>query len=401
VWETTSPQSLGWKTDKIPAFYDYLEQTNSKAFIVLKDGKIVMEKYFGTFKQDSLWYWASAGKTVTSTLIGIAQAEGKLVIQDKSSKYLGNGWTSLSATQEDKITIRHQLTMTSGLDDSDDKDCTLPSCLKYKADAGTRWAYHNAPYTILDKVIENATGQTFNQYYNAKLRSKIGMNGLFIKSGYNNVNYSTARSMARFGLLMLNKGKWNTEQILPLNYFNEAINTSQNLNLSYGYLWWLNGKSSFMIPTLQTIFNGSLASNAPADMYSALGKNGQIINIVPSQNLVLIRMGNSDGSPVPVTYDNEIWKRFKEILATSTEAKELSIAEELIVYPNPTADKLFLANDLLSQKNEIQVFNHLGESQKIYFENNAINVSNWQNGVYFLSLLQENKRITKRFVVLK
>jgi CubicO group peptidase (beta-lactamase class C family) len=336
-----------------------------------------------------------------STLIGIAQAEGKLVIQDKSSKYLGNGWTSLSATQEDKITIRHQLTMTSGLDDSDDKDCTLPSCLKYKADAGTRWAYHNAPYTILDKVIENATGQTFNQYYNAKLRSKIGMNGLFIKSGYNNVNYSTARSMARFGLLMLNKGKWNTEQILPLNYFNEAINTSQNLNLSYGYLWWLNGKSSFMIPTLQTIFNGSLASNAPADMYSALGKNGQIINIVPSQNLVLIRMGNSDGSPVPVTYDNEIWKRFKEILATSTEAKELSIAEELIVYPNPTADKLFLANDLLSQKNEIQVFNHLGESQKIYFENNAINVSNWQNGVYFLSLLQENKRITKRFVVLK
>ena len=138
VWESTSPQTLGWNEAKIPAFYDYLEQTNSKAFIVLKDGKIVMEKYFGTFKQDSLWYWASAGKTVTSTLIGIAQAEGKLSIQDKSSKYLGNGWTSLSTAQEDKITIRHQLTMTSGLDDSDDKDCTLPSCLKYKADAGTR-----------------------------------------------------------------------------------------------------------------------------------------------------------------------------------------------------------------------------------------------------------------------
>ncbi len=401
VWESATPQSLGWQTSKIPAFYTYLEQTNSKAFIVLKDGKIVMEKYFGNFTQDSLWYWASAGKTVTSFLVGVAQAEGKLSIQDLSSKHLGKGWTSLSAAQEDNITIRHQLTMTTGLNDGGDKDCTLPSCLTFKADVNKRWAYHNAPYTLLDKVVENATGQGFNKYCNEKLRNKIGMNGFFIKNGYNTVNLSNARSMARFGLLMLNKGKWNAEQILPLSYFNESVNTSQNLNLSYGYLWWLNGKASFMLPTSQIIFNGNLATAAPADMYSALGKNGQIINIVPSQNLVLIRMGNSDGSPVPTTYNNEIWKKLSEIMLKSTASEDILNTENIAIFPNPAQEKLFLKLDLLSQKTDIQVFNAFGESQHLIFDENSIDVSRFENGVYFLVVQKEKQREMKRFVVLR
>lgn len=64
-WDTVSPVSLGWCPDKINVLYDYLEDKNSKAFMVLKDGKIAIEKYFGTFTRDSLWYWASAGKTLT------------------------------------------------------------------------------------------------------------------------------------------------------------------------------------------------------------------------------------------------------------------------------------------------------------------------------------------------
>ncbi|MFN9108716.1 MAG: serine hydrolase, partial [Bacteroidota bacterium] len=62
AWETINPASLGWCTDKINALYDYLNQQQTKGFIVLKDGRIVLEKYFGTFTQDSAWYWASAGK---------------------------------------------------------------------------------------------------------------------------------------------------------------------------------------------------------------------------------------------------------------------------------------------------------------------------------------------------
>jgi len=317
-WQTTTPASLSWNETQLNDLYTYLQTKNTKAFIILKNGKIVAEKYFGTFTVDSNWYWASAGKTMTAFLVGIAQQEGSLNINNKTSQYLGAGWTSLNLAKENLITVRHQLTMTTGLDDDvPDDDCTLPSCLQYKADAGTRWAYHNAPYTILDKVVENSTGKTYNTYFQEKIRDRIGMNGLWIKTGYNNVYYSTPRSMARFGLLLLNKGKWDQTTILTdIDYFNTQTNTSQNYNPSYGYLTWLNGKRNYMLPEVQFVFPGSLVPNAPADMYSALGKNDQKIYVVPSQKIVVIRMGDSAGNIQLAlsSFDNELWGKLKTII---------------------------------------------------------------------------------------
>jgi CubicO group peptidase (beta-lactamase class C family) len=323
-WEKTTPESLGWNTSQIPVLQTFLQDNNTRAFIVLKNGKIVMEEYFGnnltntgTFTANSNWYWASAGKTLTGFLVGIAQKENLLNIEEKTSTYLGAGWSSLTLTQENQITVKNQLTMTTGLDDGvSNKDCTDKTCLTFLTAPGTRWAYHNAPYTILDRVIQSATNQTFSNYFNARLRDKIGMDGNWIKTGDNNVYYSTPRAMARFGLLLLNKGKWKEEVILnDENYLNAMTSSSQNLNLAYGYLTWLNGKNSFMVPTLQTVFSGSISANAPADMFAAMGKNGQLINVVPSQNLVIIRMGdNPDNSAVPFTFQNDLWAKIKLVI---------------------------------------------------------------------------------------
>lgn len=325
-WAILDADSMGWDTDKISELSNFLEQNGTRAFIVLKDGKIVIEEYFGKtllgsedFDQSKNWYWASTGKTLTSFLVGKAQEEGFLNINDKTSEYLGEDWTSLTSTQEDKITIKHQLSMTTGLDDGvANSDCTTPNCLEYLTEPGMRWAYHNAPYTLLDQVIEGAVGQDFDTYFNEKLRDKIGMDGFWFTSNgdYNNVYYSTPRSMARYGILILNNGKWKEETIMnESEYFNAMINTSQDLNLSYGYLWWLNGKNSLMIPALQTVFNSSLTPAAPADMFAGIGKNGQLLNIVPSQNLIMIRMGdNPENSLVPISIQNDIWDRLKEIL---------------------------------------------------------------------------------------
>lgn len=144
------------------------------------------------------------------------------------------------------------------------------------------------------------------------------MNGVWLRNGlYNNVYYSNARSMARFGLLMLNKGKWDQTPILTdTAYFNTQVNTSQPYNLSYGYLTWLNGKTSHMLPTLQVVFPGSFAPNAPADMYAALGKNDQKIYVVPSQKIVVIRMGESAGNIqlAVSSFDNELWGKLKPII---------------------------------------------------------------------------------------
>jgi len=323
-WATSTPESLGWTVAQIQPLYDYLQTTNSRAFIVLKDGKIVLEKYFGQnilnttpFDQSSQWYWASAGKTLTGFMVGKAQEDKLLSIDQKTAQYLGVGWTGMPVAKENLITIKHQLTMTTGLDDGvANSSNTSPASLVYKTDAGTRWAYHNAPYTLLEQVVSKAVNQPFDDYFDAKLKNKIGMDGQWRWSGNDHVFFSTARSMARFGLLMANKAIWNGQSILNDAAFVTASTTSsQTLNNSYGYLWWLNGKSSFMVPTLQTIYPGALTPNAPADMVAAMGRNGQLINIVPSKNLVIIRMGDApDGAALPMTFQNEIWKRLSLVI---------------------------------------------------------------------------------------
>ena len=316
-WATISPEELGWNTNNKQALIDFLQEKDTKAFLIVKDGKIAMEEYFGTFEKDSLWYWASAGKTLTAFTVGIAQEKQLLDLNDKTSDYLGEGWTSAPADKENLITIWNQLTMTSGLKDTA-FDCVTAACLEYEADAGTRWAYHNGPYTLLESVVSEAGGTTFSSFFNTNLRNRIGMNGFWLSTnGLNNVYFSTARSMARFGLLNLNNGVWNDEIILgDLAFLSEMKNTSQELNKSYGYLWWLNGKESYMVPSLQAVFNGALIPSAPADTYSGLGKNDQKLYIVPSKGLVIIRMGeDSDQSLLgPSSFDNTLWEKISNLI---------------------------------------------------------------------------------------
>ena len=309
-WEIESPAMLGWNISAEQALEEFLFTKDTKAFIVLKDGKIVVEWYFGDHTQNTSWYWASAGKTLTSYTLGIAQEEGLLSLDDPSTDYLGIGWTSLESEQEQRITLRHQLTMTSGLNE-DEFDCVSPDCLTYMADPGTRWAYHNGPYTLLQSVIGAASNTPFETFFNENLRDQIGMDGFwFSTNGTNNVYFSTARSMARFGLLNLANGRWEEESVLgDQTYLQELKSSSQPLNAAYGYLYWLNGKENYRIPGLQAEFTGQLIPNAPADTYAGLGKNDQKLFIVPSQNLVILRMGEDAGENLlgPSSFDNDLW----------------------------------------------------------------------------------------------
>ncbi len=400
TWETSSPASLNWDMTALNSLDSFLAVTQTKGAIILKDGKIVFEKYYGTFTKDSNWYWASAGKSLTSVLVGIAQQNGFLSINDTSQKYLGVGFTSMTNAQEQKIKILHQLSMSTGLDDGvADKDCYNPACLKYKAEPGTRWAYHNAPYTILDEVIDAATGLTINEFALANIKSKTGMDGIYFKTpgSFNNVYYSKARSMARFGLLMLNKGYWNSTAVLSdSNYYNAMISSSQNINPSYGYLWWLNGKSKFMAPGLQISFNGPLFPNAPMDMYSALGKNGQFIFVVPSMNLVAIRIGNAplDYGDVPITYGDDMWKYLKKVfpLTSMNELKNVDIN----VYPNPFLNEIHMEGNLDGKLNW-ELMNAVGEivQKGIGTEIKNLNLS---SGIYYLRMTKNNQTLVKKLM---
>lgn len=343
TWATSDPASLGWCTDQLPELYGFLEESNSKAFIVLKDGRIVLERYFGTFTTDSVWYWASAGKSLTAFLAGIAHQEGLLDLDAPTSSYLGTGWTNCPPEQEAAITVRNQLTMTTGLDDGGDLDCTDPACLTFLAPPGTRWSYHNAPYTLLDGVLESATGQPLNPFLNSRLTSTTGITGLYFQIGFNNVFISRARSMARFGLLALDRGRWNGTPILTdQDYFSAMTTTSQPFNQGYGYLWWLNGTSTYMLPGVPFPLTGPAMPNAPLDAYSALGKNGQIINVSPSTGLVVVRMGDlpTEGIFVPTVYNDEIWQRLNAVICLPTTVATQHHTNSLAIHPNPATDRI-------------------------------------------------------------
>lgn len=404
AWDTVSPTGMGWCTAYIDSLYNFLEQENTKAFIVLKDGKIALEKYFGTFSSDSLWYWASAGKTLTSFLTGKAQEEGFLSINDSSSRFLGSGWTGCNANDESNITIFNQLTMTSGLDDAvPDDDCTIDTCLQCIAPAGTRWAYHNAPYTLLEEVVSNATGQSYNIYTQNKLEQPTGMNGFWLSIGFNNVYFSNARSMARFGILIQNKCIWNQDTLLyDTAYVNQMTSTSQNINLSYGYLWWLNGKASYMVPGLQLSFPGPYAPSGSSDMYSAIGKNGQILSISPSTGLVYVRMGDAPGSQtssVPTLFCDQIWSKLNQVICNTTALHEGENSDEIVLSPNP-------ANEFvqINLKNQARILAMDINGKKLLDQQcpsglTQMNIRNWPKGVYFIHYFgKDNNYKTKKLL---
>jgi CubicO group peptidase (beta-lactamase class C family) len=315
TWEKTSPQNLGWNTSALQDLKTFLASKNTQSFMILVNGRIVVEEYFNGHDANASWQWNSAGKTLTTAMVSIAQQEGKLNINDKVSKYLGAGWTSAPLEKENLISIKNLLSMTSGL--NDEKEFVSKANLTYVADAGTRWSYHNVFQRLMD-VTALASGQEFESYFNTKLKNKIGMDGFWNFGLIFNIYHSNTRSMARFGILALNKGKWNNEQILDERFFNESISSSQNINPSYGYLWWLNGKSKYMVPGGQTIFQGPLIPNAPADMYAAMGAEDQRIYVVPGKNMVVVRMGDASDPANPnfavSGFDNALWEKINAVI---------------------------------------------------------------------------------------
>lgn len=307
-WETVPLSSLGWNESELKPLEDYLKEKDTKSFMILVNGRIVIEKYFNGHTSNTTWQWNSAGKTLVTATTGIAQQEGLININNKVSQYLGLGWTSEPKEKEDLITSRHLLTMTSGI--SDASELVVKSNLTYLADAGTRWSYHNVFQKLMD-VVSAGSNLEFDSYFNIRLRDRIGMDGFWRNGLIFKIYHSNTRSMARFGLLALNEGKWENEQILNEAFFNESISTSQSINPSYGFLWWLNGNSTYMVPGGQTVFQGPLVPNAPSDMYAAMGAEDQRIYIIPSKKMVIIRMGGASDPDNPnfalSGFDDDLW----------------------------------------------------------------------------------------------
>jgi len=341
-WESIDYEELNWCAEKVDSLLSFLEAANTKAFMITKNGKIVIEAYFNDHDQEALWYWASAGKTITATLVGRAIEEGLLALEDPVAQYLGTGWTSCDSIEEYQRTIFHQLTMTSSFNSSALLwDCTATNCYQCTGQApGSEWHYHNGVYRRLIEVVEAATGLTRNQYTNQVIEEITGMSGFWAENLY----FSKHRDLARFGWLTLNNFMWNGVPVLSEQEFiSDLTSPSQNMNPSYGYLWWLNGQDTHQFPLDPNVYDGSIIPTGPEDMYMALGANDQKIYVIPSDSLVITRQGDAanDMTLAGSSFDVALWTLLSDLECTPLSTLE-SEHELRLLFENPSSGHLIV-----------------------------------------------------------
>ena len=404
AWETTPPAELGWCQDSIDALYDFLDAHDTRAFLVVKNGQMVLERYFGTFGRDDWWYWASAGKTLTAFMVGQAQEQGLLNTQDAVSRHLGVGWTAMPPALEAEVRVVHQLTMTTGFDDrTGNVDCTDDSCLTYLAEPGTRWAYHNAPYTLLSRVLEAAGGATLNSFFQQNTANRLGMRGAWVQSGYNRVYWSDARSVARFGLMVLNEGVWEQDTLMrDTTYFRQMIRPSQAFNPAYGYLWWLNGQNGYMIPRVRLSFPGLIIPSAPADLLAGLGSNDQKLYVVPSENMVVVRLGGAADALPPLavsSFDADLWQRLSHLACASASTRAAPTPPAPLLYPNPARNRVRVVLPEGVARATVTLRDPSGRVVPCHFQDDGFSVSHLRPGLYLATVGTARMRWVCRLVV--
>lgn len=311
-WERADAGEMGFDTAALEAVAATAEELDSTCFLVTRRGRIVGEWYWEGDDASTTHEVFSVTKSVTSTLVGMAQADGDLSIEDSASEYIDE-W---AGTDAEAVTIRNLLSNDSGREWSFGLDYTeLPRAadrtqfaidLDQQYPPGEAWSYNNAAIQTLDRVVSTATGEVTADYAATRLFDPLGMDDTEMtmdSSGHSTNAFfglsSTCEDLARFGYLFLRQGAWEGEQIVPAAWVEEAIGApSQEHNAAYGYLWWLNTEGRLLSP-LQAVTPteepeevvGQIAPGAPDDMYTAQGLGGQIVMVDPGSETVVVRLG--------------------------------------------------------------------------------------------------------------
>jgi CubicO group peptidase (beta-lactamase class C family) len=311
-------QTIQYRSDgewKEMGFEEFLQSTQTTSFIVIKDDTILYEGYFNGYNRDSIVTSFSVAKSFTSALIGIAIDEGYIrSVDDLMIDYI----PELKGRGFDGLTIRHLLTMSSGIQYLTDDELPPLKEISQFTDDGISYAYpdrrslilqvkpdgkplasefnyNNYNTILLGMILERTTGRSPSEYLQEKIWKPLGMEhpaswslesektGFeLIISGIN----ARAVDFAKFGRLFLNNGNWNGKQIISAGWVNESTSPGLNdhrvwhsdtywkdLNGYYKYQWW-----------------GRLSPDGTYH-YTALGKFGQFIFVAPQENMIIVRFG--------------------------------------------------------------------------------------------------------------
>ncbi len=304
-WETSSLGSQPVDTTFIYKLFEQLKNGENKIHSVLlvKDDQLVIEEYFNGHSKDRPHDLRSTSKSIRAILMGIALDKGLIEsIDDPISRYLKSPVPNKNLDErKEQITIKHLLTMSSGLDCNDwdkkskgqeDKVYKKKDWLQYTLDLpmindpGTVSTYCSMGVVLLAEIISQASGMAIDQFAEDYLFRPLGISNVqwghtsdkeVIPSGKR--LHMTSRDMAKIGQLILNGGKWNKKQIVSEKWIEESTTPKTKITgIDYGYLWWnipfrVNGK---------TIVSKT-----------ATGNGGQYIMVIPEMNMVAVFTGGA------------------------------------------------------------------------------------------------------------
>jgi CubicO group peptidase (beta-lactamase class C family) len=272
--------------------------------VVIRNSVLVGEWYWqGATPQSAIRTWSLA-KSYTSALVGLALDAKRIgSVDDPASRYIPE-WRG---TGRDGILIRHLLSMTSGLAfDTVADSVTLLTAPDMTAQAlalaptkpaGSTWQYSNQAVQIFEPIVKDATGLAADTFAQKNLWGPLGMTATWAKdetghpSMYANV-LTSCRDHARFGELMLRKGCWGDRRIVSSTWVSNASRPSTKLDNGYGWLWWLNAGAPVLDSvTFQPLLSASYHPYAPPDAFCASGLGGQMIEVIPSLDMVVVRAG--------------------------------------------------------------------------------------------------------------
>jgi CubicO group peptidase (beta-lactamase class C family) len=266
----------------------------TRSVLVIYKDKIIAEKYDTGFDKNSKILGWSMTKSITGALFGILQKQRKYDIYKP---------TPIAEWQKDQrkiITTNDLLHMNSGLawEEKYDEICDATKMLFEAEDMtrvqlekpavfkpNTHWNYSSGTTNLLSGILRQQfkTHQEYLDFWYSALIDKIGMNSMVVETDMagnyvgSSYGWATTRDWSKFGLLYLHKGNWNGEQILDESWVKYTVSPTNTSNGRYGGHFWLNSSGYF--------------PDVPRDMYYCSGFQGQIVAIIPSLDLVVVRMG--------------------------------------------------------------------------------------------------------------
>lgn len=320
-WEEASPESMGLdkaKLDEAAAILsERIGRDGAKRLIIVRHGRIVWK---GPEVDERQGVW-SMTKSFTSTVAALLVADGKCTLDTRVADVL----PELKATYPD-VRLRHLLTMTSGYraigDEPRGDYLHGPSPTPFAPNPeplfvppGTQFAYWDSAMNLLGLVLTKLAGEPIKEVFRRRVAEPIGMknwdwgdfgevDGIVVNGGSGNSNRHvkiSARDMARFGWLMLNRGRWRDRQLLPEWWVQEATRVQVPATLPwaqpeskidgrgvYGFNWWVNGKGADGQQALPA---------APVGTFWASGHNNNRCFVVPEWNMVIVRLGLDGRAP--------------------------------------------------------------------------------------------------------